>query len=72
MNACRYVWTVKAIPNGNRAAPLAAQQAARDAAREASAAKKNHDKATTKADRDNKAKAKEARRAKAAKGERRA
>ena len=48
-----------------------AQLAARGSAREASAAKKQGDKAATQADRDRKAQPKEARRAKAAKGERR-
>eukprot|EP00035_Acanthoeca_spectabilis_P013525 m.252317 g.252317 ORF g.252317 m.252317 type:complete len:228 (-) comp15912_c1_seq1:2462-3145(-) len=57
--------------NTNKLAPQMAQQAAREAAREEAARKKVNDKATTQGDRDRKAQAKEARRAKAAKGERR-
>eukprot|EP00038_Savillea_parva_P025565 m.48362 g.48362 ORF g.48362 m.48362 type:complete len:243 (+) comp6984_c0_seq2:93-821(+) len=57
--------------NTNRIVPQMHQQAAREAARTSAAEKKLHDKQATQADRDKKAQAKEARRAKAAKGERR-
>lgn len=58
--------------NTNKSAPKAAAEAARVVAREESAQKKKGDKAATQADRDRKAQAKDARRARAVKGERRA